>query len=301
MTRIEPPPGTAPPPVPPAGVPSPDGVPRRVPRRTGSLAAVARKYAAIVGTAVRHRLAYIGDSLGRPVFFALILFVFCRLWQTVFADGRPPVAGFAARESLWYLVMTEAILLSAPRLQGRIDEEVKTGAVATLLNKPCHYVGYHLAFALGEALPVFLLNLAVGAVTARVLIGPLPVAPAAVLALFPAVALAMTLSVLIGLSLALLAFWVEDAAPFFWVYQKMLFILGGLMIPLDFFPGWLQAIAGWLPFRTILCGPARLLVRFSAADAGSLLLWQAAWIAVFAAVAGALYHAGVRQVESHGG
>lgn len=268
---------------------------------TGGWAATVRKYSAIVGTAVRHRLAYFGDTLGRPFFFATILFVFCQLWQKVFADGRGPVAGFGARETLWYLVLTEAILLSTPRLQGRIDEEVKTGAVATLMNKPCHYVWYHLAFAFGETIPVFFLNLGVGIAVAWFLIGPLPIPAAAVLALFPAVAMAVTLYILISLSLALLAFWVEDAAPFFWIFHKLMFILGGLMIPLDFLPDWLRQIADWLPFRTILCGPARLFVQYSSGEAGALLLWQVAWIAFFALVAGTLYRIGITKVQFHGG
>ena len=134
----------------------------------------ARKYLAVARTAFANRLVYFGDALGRPLFFALILFVFMQIWRKVFAGGRPPVEGFGALETLWYMVLTEAIMLSVPRLEGRVDLEVKSGSIAYLINRPCSYVGYHLAHGLGESLPLFAMNFVVGSVVAGLLVGPFP-------------------------------------------------------------------------------------------------------------------------------
>ena len=40
------------------------------------------------------------------------------------------------------------------------------------------------------------------------------------------------MTVMIGLS----AFMVEDVSAFMWIYQKLAFIFGGMLIPLDFYP-----------------------------------------------------------------
>ncbi|MBI4859049.1 MAG: ABC-2 family transporter protein, partial [Candidatus Riflebacteria bacterium] len=254
--------------------------PRSAPAPRGTLGGGARKYLEVARTAFSSRLAYLGGSLSRPLFFAMILFVFVQLWQKVFTPDRPVVAGFTMVDTLWYLMLTEAILLSAPRLDGRVDEEVKSGGLAIVLGRPCHYLLYHLAFCLGEAVPLLAMSLVAGAVVVSLLIGPPPIVWSSLPIVASSVGLAFVLHFYISMCVALLAFWVEDATPFFWIYSKMLFILGGLMIPLDFFPAWLQTLAGALPFRHILCGPARLTVRYSAGDALALVGWQCGWIAL---------------------
>ncbi len=261
----------------------------------------AGKYLEIARVAAANRLVYLGDALSRPLFFAMILFVFVQLWRQVFSPDRPVVAGFTVVDTLWYLVMTEAIMLSAPRLEGRVDAEVKGGGLATLMGRPCNYVGYHIAQGLGETAPLLVLNLLAGSLVAWWLIGPLPLVLTAAPIVALVVLLAFVLHLYLSMGIALLAFWVEDAAPFFWIYSKLLFIVGGMMIPLDFFPDWLRSIAEVLPFRAILCGPARLFVHYDGGEAARLLLWQMGWIALFAAVAHGIFRRGVQQVQIHGG
>jgi ABC-2 type transport system permease protein len=103
------------------------------------------------------------------------------------------------------------------------------------------------------------------------------------------------------ISIGLAAFWVEDTAPFYWIYQKILFIIGGLIIPLDVYPEFLQKLSKWLPFNYILWGPARLFVRFDTALLKQVLLNQAIWIGITGALAHLIYRRGVRKVVVHGG
>jgi ABC-2 type transport system permease protein len=79
-------------------------------------------------------------------------------------------------------------------------------------------------------------------------------------------------------TIGVLACWIGEATPVWWVYQKLLFTLGGLMIPLQFYPDTMREIAYWLPFSPIVNGPASLLL-----DPGAftdvfvrLLLWSLA-------------------------
>ena len=273
----------------------------RAERSTGSAKASLRKYLEIARISAANRLAYFGEALSRPLFFAVILFVFVQLWSAVYGADRRVVAGFTVGDVLWYLVLTEAILLSAPRLEGRVDEEVKSGGLATLLGRPCHYVLHHLAAFLGETLPLFALNLAAGLAVGTALIGPPPFSWMSLPVAAVSLTLAFTLHFYFSMGVALLAFWVEDATPFFWIYSKALFILGGLMIPLDFFPGWLRVLTDWLPFRHVLCEPARLAVHPSTTAVGGLLLWQVGWIVVVAAAVHGMFALGIRRVHLHGG
>jgi ABC-2 type transport system permease protein len=105
------------------------------------------------------------------------------------------------------------------------------------------------------------------------------------------------ISALIGLS----AFVVEDISAFQWVYQKLAFIFGGLLIPLDFYPAWLQNIARALPFSSILYGPARLFVEPSLSAFLSTLGMQLGWIFALSLVLAFAYRRSLAYLTINGG
>ena len=55
------------------------------------------------------------------------------------------MAGFSLRDIIWYLVITEIVALSTPRIAQTIDSEVRSGDVAYALARPYSYPAYHLA------------------------------------------------------------------------------------------------------------------------------------------------------------
>jgi ABC-2 type transport system permease protein len=201
---------------------------------------------------------------------------------------------------VWYLVVTEGLMLTAPRLGEAISEDVKSGAFAVHLLRPCSYVLFRFAVYLGEMVVSLALNLAAGSAVALCLVGPpplrLPDLPLALIAL----GLGIVLNFCITCALGLVAFWVEDTDPFFWIHNKCLLILGGVMIPLEFFPDSLRWVADHAPFGSIFWAPARLVVLHDDGAPG-LVLAQCGWIAFFAAVLWLVYRAGHRRVSVHGG
>jgi ABC-2 type transport system permease protein len=104
-------------------------------------------------------------------------------------------------------------------------------------------------------------------------------------------------TVMIGLS----AFVAEDVSAFMWIYQKLAFLFGGMLVPLDFYPGWLQAIAKALPFSSITYGPARLFVTPTAELFVSVLTLQLIWIAILALLLIFAYRRGVAYLTVNGG
>lgn len=265
-----------------------------------SLLRAGRKARAIGRTGVLHRLAYGWELVVRALFLVVILFVFRQLYSRVLPAGSP-LAGYDAVTVLWYLAFTEAIVTAAPRLGGLVDEEVRSGHVATFLLRPIDYVAYHRWRYLGEAAVTFPVHLAVGGGMAWLLVGPPPVSLIEVPALLVPVALGLLVHFEISMALALSAFWIEDSTPFFWVYQKILFVLGGLLLPLEFFPGWLRSVADALPFSVILHGPARFALDPNLAGFGPLVGKQLLWWLVLAAGTRGLYRLGSRRVCIHGG
>ena len=269
--------------------------------RGPSAAAVAGKYWAVFRTQLVNSLAYPIDLLGRSLAIVLFMWIFMNLWRVTYgATGASSIAGVTLADTMWYLMMAEAVMLSKRDLSETISEQVKDGSVAYLLNKPFNFIVYHFAAGLGHSILSFGGNLLIGSGIVWLMVGPPPGITGWLFA-GAAVALSWLLdfcfSALIGLS----AFVVEETNAFRWIYQKFLLLLGGVLIPLDFFPGWLQTISLNLPFAWIIYGPARLFVDPSLARLGQVLLQQGIWLAVFGGIVWVTYRRAVARLVINGG
>jgi ABC-2 type transport system permease protein len=260
------------------------------------------KYTTVLTATALSSLMYPRDMLVPAAFMALVLFVFVQLWTATYEQaGGGPIAGLTRGDLIWYLVLTETVVLSAPRISQKIDEEVKSGELALTLVRPYNYVLYHLARYWGEAALRLPLNFAAGATIALAACGPPAVTPLSAAAGLVALALALTLNFAVETAIGLTAFWFEDTMPFFWIYQKLVFSLGGLFLPLDLFPQVLAAIARFLPFAGVTYAPARLFVSFSWEALAGLLMVQVLWLLALGCLMALVYTRAVRKVNIHGG
>jgi ABC-2 type transport system permease protein len=260
------------------------------------------RYTLIARTSARQQLIYRTELWMRAISTALFMGVFVALWSTAFAvGGQGQLAGYSLVEVVWYLAMTETITLSGSRVFVDISQEVKEGNLAYTLARPLSYPFFQVANSLGNSAPRFLLNLATAATVVALGVwafaGSLPgLAAFVVLA-----AMALTLDALIAVLIGLTAFWIEEVTPVYWVYNKLLFTIGGLFLPLEMFPAWLRQIAQWLPFGFITYAPARAFVAFDGGFVLRALAGQAAYIAFFGAAVALLWRAAQKRLVVHGG
>lgn len=261
-----------------------------------------QKYLAVLSVTTQSSLAYPLDTFARCGFMAMVIFVFAQLWTTTFQlSGRSLVGGFDLARMVWYLVLTETIIMSCPRVFTKIDQEVKNGDLAYTLNRPYNYALFQYATYLGNAALVLPVNFLVGAGLAYLLAGPPRVAPVAWPAIAVCVILAISLNFVVELAIGLLAFWFEDTYAFFWIYQKTVFTLGGLFLPLDLFPTTLRRVAENLPFTAIAYGPARLTATFSEGLFLNTVATQLVWLLVLGGATVLIYRGGVRRLNVNGG
>jgi ABC-2 type transport system permease protein len=217
-----------------------------------------------------------GELYGRMVFFVVILGVFSSLWRAVGEAGLPLAAD--PKALVWYLAATEWILLSAPQIHIDIQEAIRRGDIVYRLGQPASFVMAEFAAGMGA---VVLRLPALGAaafVCAFVFTSWTP--PLATLGLFiPFACVAVALLVALHVWIGMLAFWMQDVAPVYWVTQKLMFIFGGLMLPLTMYPAFMQRAAAWTPFPVMLFTPASLMLGTGLVKplvlARDLVLWGA--------------------------
>lgn len=243
------------------------------------------KYGAITLTNLQNQLAYMWDALGRAVFIILIMFIFVQLWTAVYeSQNTAEIAGLTLANTIWYFLIAEVMELGKIRHDTRITEEVRDGSIAYTLVRPYNYLAYHFFNGLAEAGVKMVLIFALGLPLVLAYAGLPTLAWGHLPWVLLVVALAILLDFFILSIIGLLAFVTEDTFSFRLIYQKLVFILGGLMIPLDFLPNWLQGTARVLPFNLTTYAPAKLFVAFEWAQFRQILGLQLLWLAIFGVV-----------------
>jgi ABC-2 type transport system permease protein len=244
------------------------------------------KYVAVAVAAARRALAERGAVVGRDVLMAVFLFVFSRIWNLLAARGA--LGGAARTDFVWYLAVTEWCVLSLPPVFLAIEADVRSGDIACRLVRPISYAGAQLADGLGETA----LRLAVLAPAAVVfsfaIAGTGPSDPRGLALALPLGLLSAALGVLSLVAIGLAAFWIVDTTPVFWIWQKLLFVFGGLLLPLDLYPDWLRALARFSPFPAMLFGPARQALGFAPREALVNGLELVVWCALIGALVAVL-------------
>lgn len=261
----------------------------------------AAKYWAVFTIQLQSAAAYPLDLAARSLSIVLFMVVFFGLWRATYAaQGASSIAGLSLRDTLWYLMLAETIVLSRPRMAQQIAAQVRDGSIAYLLNKPYSFLLYQAAFSLGDSALRMLFNGLAGGAVVWLLVGPPPALWGLPLVLV-AMALGWMIDFCVAALLGLTAFFSEEVTAFEWIYNKLLFLLGGLLIPLDFFPEWLQRVAKALPFAAAIYGPARLFVSPSISAFAGLLAVQLGWICGLGLLVAFAYRQGTAYLSINGG
>jgi ABC-2 type transport system permease protein len=261
-----------------------------------------RKYAWIGLTSARSNLAYLGEVATRVIFLGVILYIFLQLWRATYAQtGATQLGGLTLTQMLWYLAMTESIILSGPRVAQEVDQDVRTGALSIQLIRPLSYPLYRLWNTLGERITRFVLNALVGATIALLFVGPIPLSLAGLALFVPVLLLAFVLDFLGHFLIGLAAFWLEDTSGLMLIYTRVTMILGGMLLPIELFPDSWQPLIKALPFASIVYGPARMFIHPDLAYLGELVLRQGVAILLFAVAMALVYRVALKRIHAQGG
>jgi len=263
----------------------------------------ANKYKEIAKINFKNSFVYIWDSIfGTAFFIAIILFIFAQLWGIIFkASGNTVISGFTLQMMIWYLALTESIVVSLGNIVTQMGQEIRSGEIANYLNKPYHYVIYKYAQTIGKGIFTFLLIIIIGGLVAYLTVGGINISWYIIPFIFFTSFLAITLNFMIIVNIGLFAFWIEEIRGLYFIYNKFVFILGGMLIPLEILPFWLGKIGLILPFSYVAYHPAKLLVMFNFNYFFKTIIIQLAWIIIFFIISLFVYSIVSKKVSINGG
>jgi ABC-2 type transport system permease protein len=238
------------------------------------------------------------ELLGRIVFYLVILLVFSRLWSVLASERTLP---FGAVSFLWYIALTEWIALGAPLLYLEFEEDVRRGDIAYRLTRPGSYLWTKLAEGYGTTIARMGALAVAGPLFVLLFGGGLPADPRGLLLALPLGLLAAAVVLLLQAAVGLSVFWMQEASPLYWIQQKLLFVFGGLLFPLEIYPPWLRGIASWTPFAPVFHGCGRQALAYDPAAAGRTALQLLGWAMVLGFLVTRLYRRGLRVLDVNGG
>ncbi len=263
------------------------------------------KYISVFKTSFKQESKTIVNSLMSVVSFSVIMYIFAQLWSYIYGGSGvgSVINGYTLKMMIWYLIMAEIIAYSVnPRTITRImSNDIKSGKIAYLLNKPYNYYTYQIFSTLGFISWKLLFLFPTGLLVGFLLLGPIP--NFSLFYLFP-IFLTIVLSIIVCAAMfgviALISFWVEEASPFTWITEKFL-MLFGLFFPVEFFPSFIQPLILYTPIYSIYTGPSKLLANFSWDLFANVLISQVAYVIIFIIVGLFVFKRGIRKVNVHGG
>lgn len=258
------------------------------------------KYVAIGKINFINSFVYVGDMVASSAFIAVIIFIFGQLWSVVIAEGGT-VQGFTFGMLLWYLVMTESITTSFNQVIKEISYEITSGSIANYLNKPYSYLLYKYSSTIGKALFKFILTFLFAGLAAAIITSGFhfsaSMLPLTIISIFLAITLHFTMMAFLGS----FAFWFEEATATNLIYQKIVFTLGGMLVPLEVYPAWFQRIGEGLPFSYVAYYPAKLFVSFTWEQFFSIIITQIIWLVIIGTATVFLFRTGMKKVSINGG
>src|SRR5829696_6443624 len=246
-----------------------------------------RVYLELARRSFAQQFAYRGATLAgvftNSIFGIMIASVFLGLYRSQSGGGE--VAGWSAEETLTYVWINQALLMPV-YLWGwfEVMRSIQTGAIVSDLLKPLDFYTYWLSRDLGRAaahlllraLPTFL----IGALLFRQMVLPDEIWRW-------------------GAFLASVVMAVIDHRGVAYMAVMLVNFFSGLLLPIAFFPPWLEFVANVLPFRAMLMVPNEVLLGQRSVLSGWAL--QLFWIVVMTAIARTMLRAGERKVVIQGG
>ena len=240
-------------------------------------------YAYFVKIKVLMALSYRFEAFSATLMQFIVLAVGAFFWRAVYA-GRAAVQETTLEQMLVYTVMS--VLLNCffstgveEDLRGRIGQ----GEIAVDIIKPINLFGMYLAGDVGQivvnmaqkGLPLLLFAWLFVA-------KPVPASLAGAALFVCSACMSFLLLWLIAAVFGLLNFWLIDIGNIGGVKNYLIAFLSGSVVPLWFFPAWVQKAMAFLPFVYIYQTPISFYIgRIPPGEAPWILALQLGWALVF--------------------
>jgi len=231
-------------------------------------------------------------------------FILASIMLAVYRE-RSDIGGFDAIDAVTFTWVSQGFIAAMGAFGGHLPlaERIKTGDVVIDLYRPADLLRFELATDAGRAAFQLLVRATVPlAIGGMVFDLRLPRSPTVWAMFLVAVALGTVVSFTIRFLVTMTTFWFLDYRAPSQMSTIVTMFFSGFLMPVVFFPSWLETLARALPFVTFVQLPIEVLLGMH--TGGELLVvyaTQIGWVVVLVAVCRLVLSRATRRVVVQGG
>jgi ABC-2 type transport system permease protein len=248
---------------------------------------------------VAYRGTFIISILANLIYLLSIFY----LWEVVYSS-KEQLAGLSWEQMKGYLIVSFFMNgLISFYSEGSISGKIVDGTVALDLLKPVDFQKARLSEVLGASVFESMVCIAMIFILAPTIFsGVYSPGWYTWLLLIVSIFAALLIKFSIVYLTCLLCFYTTSRYGLTLARTAIMNLLSGALIPLVFFPKWLEALCTYLPFQGIVFIPASIyLERVEGAEALRLIGLQFVWVAILWVAGKLLWNWAIKQVTIHGG
>jgi len=197
-----------------------------------------------------------GERLVLPVqiiTFALLIFIFASLFKVTPFEQLGEDSPLNSDSVIWYFIITELIIFAGGSMNfSDVRNDIASGGFVAGIQRPVSYIHMKILIIIGNNIFRSLAFIFCGLGLGLVFTDNITISISHILLLILSAYIGMTIYSISHFTTAMFDVWGNYARPALWILQKFAFLLGGLVIPLQIYPQWLQNIAFATPYPAIL-------------------------------------------------
>jgi ABC-2 type transport system permease protein len=262
-------------------------------------------YKGIFSIAFKNVYAYRVEAFSGAINSLANLFVLWVVWIAIFAASTTEIiGGFTLPMMINYVILSALIqTYTWTMVEYGMEEEIKSGSIATLLLKPFKYPFYHFFKDFGMVVGSSIIKFPIMVAVAVFALGFTIAAPEVIIITGISTILGYLVNFLVAFLVGLWAFWtVGSIWGFRLTKQVVMGIMSGAIIPLYLFPDWLVNIANVLPFKAIFHIPLSIYIgKITGIEILYSLGQQVLWIVILSALAASIWVISKKRLVIQGG
>jgi ABC-2 type transport system permease protein len=262
---------------------------------------VSPAHTAFVSFGWRQALQERAVMLVQLVTYTLLIAIFASVFLITPFHELPTSMVLNATIMIWYIIVTEVITFAGGGQNfHEIRGEILGGQFSASLQRPKSYFRMKIWTWVGANMIRASVFLAGGFALGLLFTHGIPYSGIQFLMLLLSVYIATLIYTVVYFMLALIEVWGPYARPAMWISQKCAFLFGGLILPLQLYPHWMQTLAHFTPYPAMLNIPGKIAFDPSFTSMATGIGIQVLWLIITIVVAIGVQYLAYRHILKRG-
>lgn len=235
---------------------------------------------------------------GLLFFLFILIFIYNRLWEVIASDS---LTSGLNRTFIWYLLFAEMIILSNPKIDRTLFDDIRSGTMAYYINKPISFFFMRYIEAIGNMSVSFFIMGGFGTIVTLIFTGKPPFEWWQFPIIFIMCYLSSCINVIIYTAVGMCTLWLASIRTLAMAVERLAFTLGGAIFPLSVYPEWFVDIAKWTPFYSFYYLTVKLVYDFSFSNLLQAIFLNTFWILLTGTFISFAYKKLIQRINIYGG